>query len=116
VLVELGRLDEARDLDVAYLHTSLEQNELTSVSAALMDAASLEALAGRPERAARLYGAGERAADDAGGQAPPQLVRRIELVPLLEAKLDQSTLAGLIAEGRQMAPAAAVGYALEGLP
>jgi hypothetical protein len=115
VLVELQRLDEARELDVSYLRTSLEQNELTSVSAALLDAASLEALGGHPERAARLYAAGVRAADDAGGQAPPQLVRRIELMPLLEAKLDEATLAALIAEGRQMAPAAAVGYALEGL-
>jgi predicted ATPase/class 3 adenylate cyclase len=112
VLVELGRFDEARELDVSYLKMSLEQNELTSVSAALLDAASLEAVAGRTERAARLYGAGQRAADDAGGEAPPQLVRRIELMPMLEAKLGRATLASLIAEGRQMAPAAAVAYAL----
>ena len=73
VLVEIQRFDEARALDVRYLKMALEQNELTSLSAALMDAASLEALAGQTERAARLYGAGQRAVDDAGGQAPPEL-------------------------------------------
>ena len=113
VLVEIQRFDEARALDVRYLKMALEQNELTSVSAALMDAASLEALAGRTERAARLYGAGQRAVDDAGGQAPPELVRRIDLMPMLEEKLDRAALAGFIAEGRQMAPAAAVAFALE---
>ena len=106
VLVEIQRFAEARALDVRYLKMALEQNELTSVSAALMDAASLEALAGRTERAARLYGAGQRAVDDAGGQAPPELVRRIDLMPMLEEKLDRAALAGFIAEGRQMAPAA----------
>jgi tetratricopeptide (TPR) repeat protein len=113
VLVELGRFDEARELDVSYLRMSLEQNELTSVSAALLDAATLEAVAGRTERAARLYGAGQRAVDDAGGEAPPQLVRRVELMPMLAEKLDRATLSALIAEGRQMAPAVAVDYALQ---
>src|SRR6187200_1742558 len=92
---------------------SADYNELTSVSAALMDAATLEGLADRTERAARLRGAGLRAVDDAGGQAPPELVRRIELMPTLEEKLVRGTLAGLIAAGRQLAPAAAVAFALE---
>jgi hypothetical protein len=116
VLIEEGRLDEARGVNVEFLQRSLDQNESTALSAAILDAASLEALAGDVERAARLFGAGQRAIDDAGGQQPPQLVRRVELMPLLKARLDDSTLAALVAEGRQMSNAAAVAYALESEP
>jgi hypothetical protein len=113
VLVELGRLDEARKLVARYLNLAFDQNELTSLAEALMDAATLAALQGDFSRAARLYGAGRRASEDAGGQAPPELVRRMDLKPLLEANLDRSTLAGLMAEGRQLAAGQAVAYALD---
>jgi tetratricopeptide (TPR) repeat protein len=112
-LVELGRLDEARHDNSEYLRIALDAHEPTALSAALLDAASLEALAGNYERAARLVGAGQRQTSDAGGEPPPELVRRFDTGPLLEQSLGAVTMANLVTEGRQMGAEQAVAYALE---
>jgi predicted ATPase/class 3 adenylate cyclase len=112
-LIELGRLDDALSVNREVLVLALEQNDPTALSVALLDAASVEALAGRVERAARLIGAGQRVVADIGGEAPPELIRRVDLRSLLEARLDRPKLAELFAEGRRMSDDAAVAYALE---
>jgi hypothetical protein len=88
------------------------QRNPTGLSAVLLDLAALEALAGRHERSARLIGAAERIVEESGGQAPPELVNRIEPMPVLRAALDERQLVRLIAEGRAMATDEAIDYAL----
>ena len=107
-----GDVADARDLTVKSIRIRSTQRNPTGLSAGLLDMASLEALAGRHERAARLVGAASRIVEQAGGQAPPELVNRIDPVPILEAALDRPTLGALLEEGRRMDDDAAVEYAL----
>ena len=111
--VQSGRSDEARELTVRSIEMRSTQRNPTGLSAGLLDMASLEALAGRHERAARLVGAASRIVEQAGGQAPPELVNRVDPMPILTAALDAETLARLIDEGRAMETDAAVDFALE---
>jgi len=111
-LMQLGRLNETRRLNREFLTLALEHHDPTSLSTALLDLAAIEALEGRYERAARLVGAGERLVEESGGQAPPELINRVEPRPVLREQLDATTLEQLLAEGRQMSDDDAVAYAL----
>ena len=63
-------------------------------------------------RAARLTGAAERIIEDSGGQPPPELVNRIEPLPILQQALEPGALERLIGEGRRLAAEDAVSLAL----
>ena len=112
-LMHLGLVDESRRVIREYLEKSHADNDPTSLSTALIDAASLEAIDGDPERSARLIGAAQRIIEESGGQPPPQLMNRIEPLPILRERLPTSTLTALIGEGHAMNTEEAVGLALE---
>jgi hypothetical protein len=86
----------------------------TALSAALLDAAALDALEGDVERAARLVGAGVALARRAGGEAPPELVNRVDPMPVLRAAIEEPALGQLMAEGGAMDSEQAVRLGLEG--
>jgi len=111
-LMQLGRFEETRQMNRQFMQMALDDHDPTALSAAVLDAASLEALAGNWDRAARLVGAGQRIVEESGGQAPPELVNRIEPLPILAEQLDERTLDALVAEGRRLAAEEAVEFAL----
>jgi predicted ATPase/class 3 adenylate cyclase len=115
-LVQLGRLDEANQLNRELIELAHAAHDPTSLSTALRDQASIEALEGDFERSARLVGASDRLTETAGGQAPPELINRIEPLPVLEQRLDGATLEQLLAEGRKMTDEQAVQFALASQP
>ena len=69
--MHMGRLDESRAANRRSLELASSMNDVTSVSASLLDAASLFALTGHMERAAVSMGAAQKIMDDSGGQPPP---------------------------------------------
>jgi predicted ATPase/class 3 adenylate cyclase len=101
-LMHLGRMEEARALNRAVIEEGIAQQDMTAVSAGVHDAASLAAMAGRLESAALLTGAAQRIVEESGGQAPPELVNRIEALPVLEREFEPATLTRLLAEGRRL--------------
>ena len=111
--MHLGRLDEARVANRRALGLASSMNDVTSVSASLLDAASLFALTGRMERAAVSVGAAQKIMDDSGGQPPPQLVNRIDALPTLQQELAPERLAELMAKGRETPIDEAAALALE---
>lgn len=113
-LMQLGRLDEAFVLNRAFLELTERTQDAVSISTALLDLAALEALAGRYERAARLVGAGSRIIDDSGGQAPPELINRVDPMPALRENLDEALLQALLLEGRQLSTEQALHLAMTG--
>ena len=113
-LMQLGRLDETRRINLDFIRRSHADQDPTALSAALLDAASLAALDGRHERAARLIGAAERIVEVSGGQPPPELVNRIEPRPILRQAMDEDVLERLLAEGRRLTAEDAVAEALAG--
>jgi predicted ATPase/class 3 adenylate cyclase len=115
-LLQLGRLDEVRRVNLDFIRLSHDEQDPTALSSALLDAASIAALDGEFERAARLLGAGQRVVDESGGQPPPELVNRIEPLPILREHLPEATLTRLVSEGHGMARPDAVRYALSAAP
>jgi predicted ATPase/class 3 adenylate cyclase len=113
-LMHLGRLEEARTANLTALELASSMNDVTSLSSALLDAASLFALSGQKERAAILIGAAQKIMDDSGGQPPPQLVNRIDALPALKTELEPARLAELIAQGRKTPIDEAAALAVEG--
>ncbi|HUG48644.1 MAG TPA: adenylate/guanylate cyclase domain-containing protein [Candidatus Limnocylindria bacterium] len=114
-LMQAGRLEEARQRNTETIRVSGQ--DPTGLSAALLDCASLDALEGKPpERAARLVGAAQAMVERAGGQAPPQLINRIDPMPLVRERLDEARLDQLIMEGRALSSEEAVELALEAQP
>ena len=67
-LMQLNRLDEARQLNRRVLELAISLRDITSISATLHDAAALFALGGDYENAARLTGAGQRIVAESGGE------------------------------------------------
>lgn len=65
------------------------------------------------ERSARLVGAAERIVDESGGQPLPELINRVEPLPILQAALTPARLASLIDEGRRLTTDEAVAFALD---
>jgi hypothetical protein len=94
------------------LDLALAQRDLTSVSATLHDAASLSALTGNYEDAARLTGAAQRIVEETGGEPPPRLINRVEAMPTLRQKLPAARLDELLAEGRGLPTDQAAAIAL----
>jgi tetratricopeptide (TPR) repeat protein len=111
-LMNLGRLEQAISLNRRVLEMSAAGQDVTSLSAAILDAASLAALEGDFERAAILTGAAQRIVHESGGQAPPELVNRIDALLVLQRELDPSRLADLLAEGGRLSTDQAVELAL----
>ena len=111
-LMHLGRVAEAGVLTTQLLELSYDQGDMTSFSAALLDAAALAALDGGMERAARLCGAAQRIIDESGGQPPVELVNRINPRPILEQSLPADQLTALVAEGRRLTDDQAMALAL----
>jgi len=107
-LMRAGRLEDAASFNRRLLALGLEVADLTSVSQALQDAASLAALNGDLESAAVLTGAAQRIIDETGGQPPPELVNRIEAMPALRSGLDPARLQELLADGRKLSAEEAV--------
>ena len=115
-LMNLDRLEEAAATNRRVLELSNGQQDLTSISAGLHDAASLALLSNDLEVAARLTGAAERIVEDTGGQPPPMLVNRIEALPTLRARLPGDQLESLLAEGRALTTEEAVAMVLGAPP
>jgi predicted ATPase/class 3 adenylate cyclase len=115
-LMQLGRLDQAAEFLDRVTRLANDEGDLTGISQSLHDAASLAALAGDVERAARLTGAAQRVVEESGGQPPPELVNRVDAWPMLRVQLDAARLAELLAEGRRMSNGEAIAYALERSP
>lgn len=111
--MQRGDLPEARRLNCENVRLSHALHDPTALSAALLDAAALDALEGVVERAARLVGAGGSLARQAGGEAPPELVNRVDPMPVLRAAIEESALGRLIAEGSAMTTEQSVRLALE---
>jgi predicted ATPase/class 3 adenylate cyclase len=111
-LMQLGRREESTELNRQVIQLAHGQRDVTSLSAALLDRASLAAQAARPERGARLIGAARRIVEESGGQPPPELINRIDGLPIVEQQLDAATLERLIDEGRRMTADESVAYAL----
>jgi predicted ATPase/class 3 adenylate cyclase len=107
-LMRAGRLEDAASFNRRLLALGLEVADLTSISQALQDAASLAAVNGDLESAAILTGAAQRIVDETGGQPPPELVNRIEAMPALESGLDPARLKELLADGRKLSAEEAV--------
>ena len=101
-LMNLGRLDEAAERNRRVTRLALEASDITSLSQSLHDAAALAALEGDLVRAATLTGAAQRMVEESGGEPPPELVNRIEAWPTVEARLEPSRLADLLAQGRRL--------------
>jgi hypothetical protein len=115
-LTHLGRNEQARQINHEHIALSHTDHDPTALSTAVLDAASLAALDGEWERAARLIGAGQRIIEESGGQPPPELIDRIEPLPVLREEMDQATLDELIAAGRRMSTDEVVAYALSDRP
>jgi predicted ATPase/class 3 adenylate cyclase len=111
-LMHLNRLDDARAQTRDALSLADAAHDLTSLSAVMLDVAALDALEGNYERAAILIGAAERIVDESGGQAPPQLVNRIDALPTLREHLPAERLAQLMADGQTLTEEAALELAL----
>jgi predicted ATPase/class 3 adenylate cyclase len=111
-LMRLERWDEARTLNRRVIELAYAQRDLTSVSATLHDAASLFAVRGEFEIAARLTGAANRIVEESGGEPPPELVNRIKALPTLERELSSEKLSQLLAEGRRLTAEEATQLAL----
>ena len=111
-LMHMNRLADARERNRDVLRIAFDEKDITSVSAALHDAASLAALNGDLERAARLTGAGRRIVEESGGEPPPHLINRIDAMPALQRELPPERLSDLLAEGRAMSDEAATELAL----
>jgi predicted ATPase/class 3 adenylate cyclase len=116
VHMQLGRYEEARAVNSEFLWLAQQEQDPTLLTPALLDLASIEGMAGRLERAAHLLGAGGRVIDESGGQPPPQLMNRIEPLPVLRERVDSTILQGWIAAGRAMSTDEAVAYALGDQP
>jgi predicted ATPase/class 3 adenylate cyclase len=110
-LMNLDRLDEAIVANRLTLELANEQHDVTSISAGLHDAASLAALTGDLERAAQLTGAAAQIVDETGAQPPPNLVNRIDALPILRERIAPPELERLLEEGRQLSSDEAVALA-----
>ena len=111
-LMHLSRIDEAWGLARAVLTDAVDARDTTSVSAELLDIASLCALTGDYERAAKLMGAAQRIIEESGGQAPPELVNRIDANPSLREHIPADRLTQLLADGHALTDEAALELAL----
>ena len=111
-LMQAGRLAEARLHNRQTIEAAHEHGDPTALSAGLLDLASLDAIERVPERAARLVGAAQAVVERTGGEAPPQLINRIEPLPLLREQLDGQRLEILLSEGRSLTTDEAVELAL----
>jgi hypothetical protein len=100
--MHVDRLDRANELNRRVTRLALDQRDVTSFSATLQDAASLAALAGDLEKAAILTGAAHRVVDESGGEAPAELVNRVEAMPALEKGLTPDRLKQLMAAGHRL--------------
>jgi predicted ATPase/class 3 adenylate cyclase len=112
-LMHLGEWDRAREWNRQALRLYSEARDPTGLSGAILDLATLEARAGQSERAARLVGAGARLVETSGGQAPPELVNRIDPMPLIRERLTEADFERAVAEGRQWSLDDAIAYARE---
>jgi len=110
--MHLGQLDEAKSLAREMLRDAADARDITSVSALLRDTASLFALTGDYERAAKLVAAAQRIVDESGGEPPPQLVNRVDPIPALREHLSPDELTHLLADGRALNEDAALELAL----
>ena len=115
-LTSLGRLAEARVYNSQNITAAHTGRDPTSLSAALLDLATIEAMSADPRRAARLYGAAQTIVERTGGQTPPELLNRIEPLPLIRQQLDAAELDALVAEGRALSTDEAVALALAETP
>ena len=111
-LMHLSRIDESWALARVVLTDAVDARDTTSVSAELLDIASLCALTGDYERAAKLVGAAQRIIEESGGQAPPQLVNRIDATPSLRDHIPAEQLTQLIADGHALTEEDALELAL----
>jgi tetratricopeptide (TPR) repeat protein len=110
-LMNLGRVSEAAAVNSHVLGLALNQQDITSLSAGLHDAASIAVMSGRLETGARLIGAAERMVEETGAQPPPTLINRVAARPVLAERLSGEDLEQLIAEGRDLSPDEAVSLA-----
>ena len=110
--MQLNQLAESRALNKRVLTLARDQRDLTSVSASLLDAAALMALTGDFEKSAVLAGAARRIVDESGAEAPPELVNRVDPMPILEKELAAEKLAELTSQGRGLSTDDATDLAL----
>jgi predicted ATPase/class 3 adenylate cyclase len=111
-LMNLGRVDDAANVNRHVLELALSQQDITSLSAGLHDAASIAVMRGYLELGARLTGAAQRIVDDTGAQPPPTLINRVEALPSLRGHLPAERLDRLITEGRELSMDEAVSLVL----
>ncbi len=115
-LMHVGKLERANALNRRVVRLALDQRDVTSFSATLKDAASLAALAGDLEKAAILTGAAHRVVEESGGEAPAELVNRIDVLPALERGLSFERLRDLMAEGHRLTDEEATRLVVEDSP
>jgi hypothetical protein len=111
-LMNLGRVGDAANVNKHVLELALGQQDITSLSAGLHDAASIAVMRGDLELGARLFGAAQRIVDDTGAQPPPSLINRVEALPSLREQLPAERLDRLIADGRELSMDEAVSLVL----
>ena len=112
VALTQGDLGLARTSLTESLQLSLATGQRLPVARGLEAVAALEARAGDPARAARLAGAGLQLRS-AAGHAPLSGARLADLLGPARKALGEPMAAALLAEGRAMTAAEAVGYAVQ---
>lgn len=111
----LDQPEASRASTLAFLDSSVASGDLSGISMALRDLASLDGHLGRHRHALLELGASLVLDDALGGQAPPTLIKVRDAVEMARAAgLDEATIQRAIAQGRALSREGALAMARAG--